>query len=68
MLVRRAARSFLQLELFDAKIASGVWTDVDGRVMGGVANNLRLTLRELGIKAAPPKRQSLTEYLATKPK
>jgi hypothetical protein len=68
MLIRRAARSLLQLELIDARVTAGDMNECNSRMMGGIANNLRLTLRELGIKAPPPKKVSLTEYLAGKAK
>jgi hypothetical protein len=66
LLVRRIARSLLQLELFDEKIASGSFTELDAHVMGGLNNNVRLGLRELGIRAAGAKKQTLASYLAEK--
>jgi hypothetical protein len=66
MLIRRAARSLLQLELIDARITAGDMNECNSRMMGGIANNLRLTLRELGVKAPPPKKPTITEYLARK--
>jgi hypothetical protein len=65
-LIRRAARTMLQLELLDKKFSSGNWTQLDGHVQGGLANNLRLTMVALGVKAAPPKKVDLAEYLAAK--
>jgi hypothetical protein len=65
-LIRRAARTMLQLELLDKKFSSGTWTQLDGHVQGGLANNLRLVFRELGVKALPPKKIGLAEYLADK--
>ena len=53
LLIRRAARAALQLELLDGKLCSGDWNDHDARTYGGLSNNLRLTLRELGLKAVP---------------
>jgi hypothetical protein len=53
LLVRRAARAALRLELFDEKFKKGTWSDNDARTFGGLSNNLRLCLRELGLKAAP---------------
>ena len=53
MLIRRAARALLRLELLDQKMSDGSWTDHDARTFGGLSNNLRLTLRELGLKGAP---------------
>jgi hypothetical protein len=65
-LIRRAARTMLQLELLDKKFSSGTWTQLDGHVQGGLANNLRLVFRELGVKALPAKKIDLATYLATK--
>jgi hypothetical protein len=66
-LIRRGARTLLQLELLDKKFSSGNWTVLDGNVQGGLANNFRLTMRELGIKVAPAsKKQTLSSYLAQK--
>jgi hypothetical protein len=53
LLIRRAARAMLKLELFDAKMTADTWTDHDARTFGGLSNSLRLMLRELGMK--PPK-------------
>ena len=68
LLIRRAARASLILDLFDSKImAGGAWTQVDSNTMGGVAGSLRLILRELGLKpVAPAKKVDLAEYLASK--
>jgi hypothetical protein len=65
-LIRRAARTMLQLELLDRKFSSGTWTQLDGHVQGGLANNLRLVFRELGVKALPAKKVGLAEYLSSK--
>jgi hypothetical protein len=61
MLIRRCARGMLRLELLDEKMATGNWTDHDGRTFGGLTNPVRLMLRELGVKAeaAPEKPPSL---------
>jgi hypothetical protein len=69
ILVRRAARAMLRLELFDEKMDKGGWSDHDARTYGGLSNNLRLCLRELGIKAPPaPKPVSeLAEYFSRPP-
>jgi hypothetical protein len=59
----------LQLELYDAKMAEGGWTDHDARTFGGLTNAVRLMLRELGIKAAPAKRKNpLVEHFSRPPK
>jgi hypothetical protein len=56
LLIRRAARAMLRLELLDLKMAEGNWTEQDGRVFGGLNNTVRLCLRELGVKTTvkPP--------------
>ena len=41
LLIRRAARAMLQLELLDQKMASGNWTAFDGRVQSGLNNAVR---------------------------
>ena len=66
LLIRRAARSMLQLELLDEKMASGDWTAHDSRGrQGGLNNAVRLALRELGLKAAPlPKPSPLAEHFS----
>jgi hypothetical protein len=61
ILIRRAARAMLRLELVDAKMSDGSWTDHDARTFGGLSNNLRLTLRELGLK---PREKDKTPSLA----
>jgi hypothetical protein len=67
ILIRRAARTTLQLELLDQKFTSGNWTMVDGNIQGGLANNLRLILREIGISAtSKAPRATLAEYLSAK--
>jgi hypothetical protein len=53
----------LRLELFDEKMDRGGWSDNDARTYGGLSNNLRLCLRELGIKAAPKPEPRLAEVL-----
>jgi hypothetical protein len=61
ILIRRAARAMLRLELVDAKMSDGSWTDHDAPTFGGLSNNLRLTLRELGLK---PREKDKTPSLA----
>ena len=56
ILIRHAARAMLRLELLDAKMSDGSWTDHDARTFGGLSNNLRLCLRELGVKTPSPDR------------
>jgi hypothetical protein len=55
LLIRRAARAMLRLELLDAKMSTGNWTDHDARTFGGLNNALRLALRELGVRETKPK-------------
>jgi hypothetical protein len=65
LLVRRIARTMLQLDLLDEKFASGAWNDHDSRTQGGLANSLRLSLRELGLKSAPkPRSNPLLDHFA----
>ncbi len=59
LLIRRAARAMLRLELLDSKMGSGDWTPHDAREFGTLNNALRLCLKELGIQPsvadkAPP--------------
>jgi hypothetical protein len=65
-MIRRAAKTMLQLELLDRKFSSGTWTQMDGHVQGGLANNLTRLFRELGVKALPAKKIDLATYLAGK--
>jgi hypothetical protein len=68
LLIRRAARAMLQLELYDAKMVEGGWTDHDARTFGGLTNAVRLMLRELGIRAPAPKRKNpLVEHFSRPP-
>jgi hypothetical protein len=68
LLIRRIARAMLKLEMFDAKMSGGNWTDHDARTYGGLSNALRLMLRELGLKATPAKRTSpLAEHFSRPP-
>jgi hypothetical protein len=66
LLVRRIARASLQVERLDEKLAAGKFTELDAHVMGGLNSTIRLGLREIGIRAASAKRQTLSEYLASK--
>lgn len=44
----------LQLELFDQKLSTeGAFTAHDARAFGALGNQVRLGLRELGVKPAP---------------
>ena len=65
LLIRRAARAMLKLEMLDTKMASGTWTDHDARTFGGLNNALRLALRELGMrKEAATPRNPLASHFA----
>ncbi len=50
-----APRAMLRLELLDAKMSSGDWTDHGARTFGGLNNALRLARRELGVRETTPK-------------
>ena len=52
MLIRRAARALLRLELLDRKAAEGSWTDHDARTFGGLNNAVRLFMKEIAAQAA----------------
>jgi hypothetical protein len=65
VLVGRAARAMLRLELLDERVLAGVDLSAhDGAVYGALNNTLRLALRELGLKGKPAKAPSLTEIAA----
>lgn len=64
LLIDRTARDMLTLELLDAKLMNGHATDHDVRTHGGISNRVRLTLRELGFKAAAQKPPSLADITA----
>jgi hypothetical protein len=54
VLIRRIVRATLQLELFDAKLAAGnEFTAHDARAFSALSNQVRLGLRDLGLKASP---------------
>jgi hypothetical protein len=67
MLVRRAARALLRLELLDEQAAKGRWCDHDARTFGGLNNAVRLLMREIAAQSPKPakdKPPALREYLA----
>lgn len=68
LLVRRASRAALRLELMDEEMMEkGEISAHAGRVYGALGNNLRLALKELGIKPpAPPRGLTLADYIAAK--
>lgn len=54
LLIRRIARATLQLEMFDDKLATGgEFTAHDARAFSALSNQVRLGLRDLGLKTAP---------------
>jgi hypothetical protein len=63
LLIRRIARTMLSLEILDLKLASGNWNECDARTQGGLNNNVRLSLRELGLRPPAAKRPSLADVL-----
>lgn len=64
LLIERMIKVRLQLDLLDAKLASGAWTPHDSRTYGGLLNAYRLTAREIGMDAKPPPQPTLAEHLA----
>ena len=64
LLIGRLAKIALRLEMFDEKLNSGQWTELDGKVSHALVNSFRLILRELGIKgSAKPNTPTLAEIL-----
>ncbi len=54
LLIRRISRGTLQLELFDQKLSTeGEFTAHDARAYSALGNQVRLGLRDLGLKASP---------------
>jgi hypothetical protein len=67
LLIRRIARAMLMLEILDLKLANADnWNQCDAATQGGLNNNVRLCLRELGLKAPVAKKPTLASYLASK--
>ena len=65
MLIDRLAKVSLRLELYDRKFALGEpITDHDSRTFAALHSACRLMLKQLGMKAAPPKLPTLAEYSA----
>ena len=52
MLIRRAARAMLRIELLDEKAAEGNCTDHDARVYDGLNNACRLFVKEIAAQAS----------------
>ena len=59
LLIERMVKVRVQLDLLDAKLASGDWTAHDGRTYGGLLNAYRLLAREIGMKPPPAARHPL---------
>jgi hypothetical protein len=67
MLITRASRAMLRLELLDAKMAAGELSAHDARTFSALSNSVRLCLRELGLKTAPVDRPpDLNAYVSGK--
>jgi hypothetical protein len=68
LLIRRLARAMLRLELLDEKSMAGTGSDHDGRVFSALSNVVRLTARELNLKAPATndKLPNLGDYLTSK--
>jgi hypothetical protein len=64
MLIERAIKVQIQLDMLDTKLMSGDWTPHDQRTHGALLNALRLTCRELGMKAAPKPAPTLADITA----
>jgi hypothetical protein len=67
LLVRRAARAALKLELYDRKLAAGEINGHDSRMYGGLSNNLRPLLREIeghAVVKRKPKTPTLNDIVA----
>jgi hypothetical protein len=68
VLIERAARLMLYIEIMDREtLEAGTMSERNSRQYLAWTNSLRLTLRDLGVKAAPDVvPPSLGDYLATK--
>ena len=65
VLIRRAAKGLLQLELFDVRLADGNLTGHDTRAFSALSNQVRLALRDLGLKTpTKAKAPALADILA----
>jgi hypothetical protein len=63
-LIDRCAVDIFRLELLDAAMTAGTFTETDGVIAHALRNSMRLTLRELGLKPVAPAPPSLAEHLA----
>ena len=68
LLIERAVKLRVQLDMLDTKLAMGSWTPHDSRTYGGMLNAFRLVCRELGLQAAAVKPASLDEQIALLPR
>jgi len=67
LLLTRAARAALRLEIFDERLAAGgEITTSEGKVYGALNTTLRMAIRELGLKGGPiaPKTPTVAEIAA----
>jgi hypothetical protein len=55
ILIERTAVDLLRLELLDAEMAAGTFSDHDGRIAHALRDSVRLALRELGLAPAAPR-------------
>jgi len=63
LLIGRVVRIQAQINALDRKLETGSWTDHDARTLGGLQNALRLSLRELGLKAASDRPARLADVV-----
>ena len=66
LLIRRVARAAVQMEMIDRQLAKGEISAHAARVFSALSNQVRLGLRELGLRAAPAPEQTLQQYLASR--
>lgn len=65
LLVRRISRSMLQTELYDQKLSGGgAFTAHDARAFSALGNQIRLGLRDLGLKPAALKTKTASPLAA----
>jgi hypothetical protein len=63
LLIRRISRMTYRLEEFGQRLSEGRLTDYDTKVFSSLSNHIRLSFRDLGLKARPEKRETLDGYL-----
>ncbi|MDE3176812.1 MAG: hypothetical protein KGM15_11985 [Pseudomonadota bacterium] len=67
LLIRRIARAMLQLELFDQKPSTdGEFTAHDARAFSALSNQVRLGLRDIGLKSAPKDKPATVAEIAAR--